>query len=92
MALLNSINDTCTLLGVGRNTVYNLIGAGKLLSVKVGDRRLIPQASIENFVQQLADEAAKAQPETPAAQRHTDDSEQVAAMARELAVAAGLGD
>ena len=87
MALLNSINDTCTLLGVGRNTVYNLIGAGKLLSVKVGDRRLIPQASIENFVQQLADEAAKAQP-----QHHTDDSEQVAAMARELAVAAGLGD
>jgi excisionase family DNA binding protein len=40
-----SVNDFCTLVSLGRTTVYGLIADGKLASVKVGNRRLIPRES-----------------------------------------------
>jgi excisionase family DNA binding protein len=40
-------------LGVGRTTVFQLIRDGRLESVLIGRRRLIPIASIEAYVARL---------------------------------------
>ena len=45
--VLIPIPETCTALGVGRNSVYNLINAGKLEVVKIGRRTLVKMASIK---------------------------------------------
>lgn len=42
-------------LGIGRTLVYELIEAGKLRSVKLGRRRLIPREAIEEFVRRLSE-------------------------------------
>jgi excisionase family DNA binding protein len=42
-------------LDVGHDAIYRLIGQGRLRSVKLGRRRLIPVAELERF---LADELA----------------------------------
>ena len=36
------VNDFCKAHGLGRTKVYELIGSGKLRTVMVGGRRLIP--------------------------------------------------
>jgi len=45
--VLLPISDTCAALGVGRNSVYNLINAGKLEIVKIGRRTLVTADSIK---------------------------------------------
>jgi len=40
-------------LNVGRSTVFELLGTGQLVSVKIGRRRLVPQAAIDNLVASL---------------------------------------
>ena len=37
-------------LGVGRNTVFNLMGSGQLRSVKLGRRRMISEQAIRDFI------------------------------------------
>ncbi len=37
------VNEFCRVVGLGRTTVYALIAEGKLATVKVGNRRLIPR-------------------------------------------------
>jgi len=44
--VLVPIRETCAALGVGRNSVYNLINAGKLETVKIGRRTLVKADSI----------------------------------------------
>lgn len=46
-----SIKDTARLLGLGRSTVYRLIGEQQLQTVKIGSRTLIKTASIRSLVQ-----------------------------------------
>jgi excisionase family DNA binding protein len=46
-----SIKDTAKLLGLGRSTIYRLIGEGQLQSVKIGRRTLIKAASINRLAQ-----------------------------------------
>jgi excisionase family DNA binding protein len=59
--LLVTIADAASVLSVSRRQVYRLIGEGRLLSVRVGRRRLIPFAALEEFVQRLElTECAKA--------------------------------
>lgn len=41
-----SIKDTAQLLGIGRSTIYRLIGEVQLETVKLGNRTLIKSASI----------------------------------------------
>jgi excisionase family DNA binding protein len=48
-----SINAAAKALGLGRTTIYALIGDGRLETVKLGRRHLIKTASIR----QLIDEA-----------------------------------
>lgn len=52
-ARLNSIESTMAQLGLGRSKVYELIAAGELRSVKVGRRRLVSDAAINEFVARL---------------------------------------
>jgi excisionase family DNA binding protein len=37
-------------LGISRTAVYELITAGKIKTVKIGRRRLIPSEAIEGFI------------------------------------------
>jgi excisionase family DNA binding protein len=41
-------------LGIGRSALYELIAAGKLKTVKVGRRRLVPREAIEEFIAGLS--------------------------------------
>jgi excisionase family DNA binding protein len=43
---LLSVEEASRALGVGRSTVYAELGAGRLRSVRVGRRRLIPAAAV----------------------------------------------
>ena len=46
-----SIKDATRLLGLGRSTIYRLIGDGHLDTVKIGNRTLIKTASIRALAQ-----------------------------------------
>lgn len=45
-----SVNDVCRMLGLGRNSVTELIKSGRIRSVKVGARHVIPRSSIDKFL------------------------------------------
>ena len=44
------VNSACALTGLGRTSIYKLIGDGALTSVSIGRRRLILMASIERLL------------------------------------------
>lgn len=44
------IDEAARALGLGRTTIYALIGEGLLRSIKVGNRRLIPASALESFL------------------------------------------
>ena len=44
--------------GISRSTLYNLLGSGDLVPVKIGSRSFIPAASLDAFVERLAQTAA----------------------------------
>jgi excisionase family DNA binding protein len=50
--------EAAALLGVCRDTVYVLMRAGRLRSVKLGRARLIPVAAIEELLSAAEDYAA----------------------------------
>lgn len=56
--IANTIADAAKRLGVGRTTLYELIGARQLRTFKVGARTLIPEAELTRFVQTRLDAAA----------------------------------
>jgi excisionase family DNA binding protein len=43
---LLSIQEAAQALGVGRTALYSEIGAGRIRSIKVGRRRLVPASAI----------------------------------------------
>jgi excisionase family DNA binding protein len=45
-------------LGVGRSTLYRLIGEGEVETVKIGSRCLVVSASIDAYVDRLRANAA----------------------------------
>lgn len=47
---LLSVDEAASMLGLGRSALYGEIGAGRLRSVKVGRRRLVPAASIAAYI------------------------------------------
>lgn len=47
---LLSIPETAATLSLSRSVVYGEIGAGRLRTVKVGRRRLVPAASITEYI------------------------------------------
>jgi excisionase family DNA binding protein len=62
MKLLLTVEEACQALGIKRTVLYRLLTGSKgkqrghrLLSVKVGSRRLIPVASLQAFVTSLCE-------------------------------------
>ena len=45
---LLSIEQAARALGIGRTALYSEIGAGRIRSVKVGRRRLVPSSAISD--------------------------------------------
>jgi excisionase family DNA binding protein len=46
-ALVASVGETARMLGVSRASIYRLIGLGKLKTIKIGARRLVPLGAID---------------------------------------------
>ena len=56
-ARLVSVEATSQVLGVGRTQVFALLRAREINSVKIGTRRLIPVAAIDEYVARLREES-----------------------------------
>ena len=54
------INDACARLGVKRSKLYQLMGSGQLRFVKIGNRRLVPEGAIGEFIAALEAETSAA--------------------------------
>ena len=57
--LASTIPDTCRRLGIGRTLVYDLIKKGKLRSIKLGTRTLIPESELKRLITEQLAQAAK---------------------------------
>jgi excisionase family DNA binding protein len=53
---LLAVAEAAARLGVGRTTVYELLSAGQIRSVKVGRRRLIPATALAEYVNHSAND------------------------------------
>ncbi|MGA8124167.1 MAG: helix-turn-helix domain-containing protein [Mycobacterium sp.] len=60
-AKLLDVDQVAARLNVGRSTVFNLMSSNKLRSVKIGQRRLVSEASLAEFIEGL-DRQADANP------------------------------
>jgi excisionase family DNA binding protein len=49
---LLDVTEAAALLGVGRSRLYDELTAGRLKSVRVGRRRLVPASSIAGFIRE----------------------------------------
>jgi excisionase family DNA binding protein len=47
---LLSIAEAATMLGIGRSGLYGEIAAGRLRSLRVGRRRLVPAAAVADYI------------------------------------------
>jgi excisionase family DNA binding protein len=54
--LLLSPDETCEVLGVKRSTLFKMLEAGAIPSIKVGRLRRIPIAGLKDWVQRQVDE------------------------------------
>ncbi|PFG75309.1 helix-turn-helix domain-containing protein [Tepidiforma thermophila] len=52
--LAYSIAEAAQALGIGRTLAIKLVRSGQLRSIKVGRRRLVPAAALEELLQQGA--------------------------------------
>ena len=52
-----TVAEACAHLRISKWTLYRLMQSGKLTSVKIGSRRLVPMRAITKFIQQLEEEA-----------------------------------
>ena len=57
--LASTIPDTCSRLGIGRTLVYDLLKQGKLRSIKLGSRTLIPESELKRLIAEQLTESAK---------------------------------
>ncbi|MBA2558386.1 MAG: helix-turn-helix domain-containing protein [Propionibacteriales bacterium] len=53
-----TVKDVMTIVGVGRDKVYDLIHCGELASVKVGRYRRFPPGSLDEYLERLREDAA----------------------------------
>lgn len=51
--LLHPVADAAEILGVGRSTIYRLIAAGEIGTVKIGRRTLVAQTELERYAATL---------------------------------------
>ncbi|KPM52729.1 hypothetical protein ACG83_24960 [Frankia sp. R43] len=55
--LLLTTDEAAETLGIGRSTLYDLIRSGKLRTVKIGRRRLVPAAALADAINTLLEES-----------------------------------
>lgn len=48
--LTHKVEEVGPLLGLGRNSIYELIRSGTLRSIRVGRKILVPKSAIEEFL------------------------------------------
>jgi excisionase family DNA binding protein len=48
--LTYTLKEACVALGLGKSTLYKLIGDGRLPTIRVGGRRLIETRALEGFL------------------------------------------
>jgi excisionase family DNA binding protein len=48
-----NIPEACRLTGLGRSKLYELMTTGELQSIKVGKRRIVPVASLKEWLARL---------------------------------------
>ena len=48
------VKEVATVLGIGRSTIYKLIGTGELNRVKIGASALIPAEDVDALLQRRA--------------------------------------
>ena len=48
---LLDVDEAASLLGLGRTAVYGELQAGRLASIKIGRRRLVPAGAIAVYIQ-----------------------------------------
>jgi excisionase family DNA binding protein len=46
-----TINDACKAIGIGRTSLYELIRQGRLKTIKVAGRTLVPMAALRVLVE-----------------------------------------
>ena len=56
--LVNQIPVACSRLGIGRSLLYELIKAGRIKAIKIGNRTLIPESELRRLVAEQLEEAA----------------------------------
>ena len=59
LPLANTITDSCSRLGIGRTLMYDLLKQGKLQSIKLGTRTLIPETELQRLITEQLAQAAK---------------------------------
>jgi excisionase family DNA binding protein len=55
--LLLTPQEATELLGISRSKLYELLRAGTIESVKIGDCRRVPRAALDEYVERLRREA-----------------------------------
>src|ERR1700722_4596960 len=53
-SLLVTVEEAARLLGIGRTTMFELIGSGDVKSLRLGRRRLIARKNLESFIDELS--------------------------------------
>jgi excisionase family DNA binding protein len=56
--LLLTTTEAAERLGIGRSSLYDLIRSNRLRTVKIGRRRLVPLAALDDVVALLVEETA----------------------------------
>lgn len=51
------INDVCRVLSIGRSSIYNMIRDGRLKSVSIAGRTLIPRSEIDRLLMEAMSDA-----------------------------------
>lgn len=54
--LVMEIDELCDMLGIGKNTAYQLLNDGEIDAFKVGTVWKIPKKSVENFIDRKCNE------------------------------------
>ena len=52
LPLILSVDELAKILGIGRNTAYDLIRCGRIRSVRIGHKIRIPKDSLLEFLQE----------------------------------------
>lgn len=52
-ALAVTVSEAAQLLRISRSKAYQLIAAGELRTIKIGDARRVPVTVLENFIKNL---------------------------------------